>query len=291
MHSTVQTGLYTQNIFGYNYNFYHPPGSTKSHNPYPPAPHNYHPHKNLPPVCHYHCEIDEHGQLNNITGSAKKLNEGLVLDTCKNPLCSSNSNINNLNNNNNNNRNNKSESRLGTLMRKFKYFWHCTKPCGILAFVFGFLLLLASISGFLFLQVELLCEKAQTCYNATLKVLSVAFLVISIVICFFGFVIVIYTKRDQQAGVIVASTKHLDYLDSKLQERRHISSSQLNLTNKNLGALANNLSQPLVRSTSYLTINKQTVDELSVKQPLLKSKSLITLNKSKSASTSKLNEN
>ena len=138
MHSTVQTGSYTQNIFGFEYNFYYPRGNSKCHNnlvKFPPPPHKYHPKPHLPPVNHYHCEVNEHGKLNaidKITGSNRKLNEGN--DPCHNPLCSS---MTNMNNNINYDKNN---SRLSTLMRKFKHFWQCTKPCGVLTLVFGFLL-------------------------------------------------------------------------------------------------------------------------------------------------------
>jgi hypothetical protein len=291
MHSTVQTGSYTQNIFGFEHNFYHPRGnnakSQSNFAKFPPPPHNYHPKHHLPPVNHYHCEVNEHGKLNPIdklTGSNRKLNEGH--DQCKNPLCISITNMNN------NIENDKYDSRLGTLLSKFKYFWQCTKPCGILALVFGFLLLSGSIIGFLYLHVDLLCEKAQTCFNATLRVLSIAFLVISIVIMFFGFVIIIYSKRDPKATVLVASTKQFDNLDISLMKpihhQRQISASQLNLSNNkvNLSVSSRNIPQMFGRSNSYLTITIPSTDGALANKPLLKS----TLNKSKSASTSRLNE-
>ena len=48
MHSTVQTGLYTPNIFGYDYNYHNhppPPNAFTNHHHHPPRPLSYNPNK------------------------------------------------------------------------------------------------------------------------------------------------------------------------------------------------------------------------------------------------------
>ena len=289
MHSTVQTGLYTQNIFGFDYNFYHPPGSSKPHNPYPPPPINYHPHKHSSTSSshnHHHCEINEQksecskfnsaDDMRTTPRSNRKIEAGEHDTACKNPLCNSVNILNSTNNINNN------QTFLTTLRRKYKYFCQCKKPCGMLSVILGFLLLSGSICGLLFLHVDSICEKAFTCYNATLKILSVTFLVISIFIIFFGFIIIIYSKRDRNAQIIITSTKHMDNLglsSSKLQ----ISASQVNLAPKKHVTSSKNLPQTFNRSSSYLTIATPAVN-----QPLFKSTSLMALNKTKYLSTNGL---
>jgi hypothetical protein len=281
MHSTVQTGLYTQNIFGYDYNFYHPPGNANIYNPFPPAPHNYH-HKH---TTHHQCE-----EINDDMKTPRQIRKGdfskTEMSICTNPLCIQN------NNNNKNSLNNmiSRDSRINTLRRKFKYFWQCTKPCGILTVIFGLLLLSASICGFIFLQVESICEKAQTCLNATIKVCSVSFLVLSIVTIFFGFIIIIYSKRDRHANIIVASTKNLDDLNNLnntqlKQQQKQLNVSQVNLkvTHKGLSVSSRNL--PLMFDSS-------TMDKVvNANQPLLKSASLTALNTSVLLGNKKLNVN
>ena len=66
------------------------------------------------------------------------------------------------------------------------------------------------MAGFFLLFETTLCEWAQTCLNPLLKVLSVSCLILGIVLVFVGFVIVIYTKRDDNTQVIISKGKRLN---------------------------------------------------------------------------------
>jgi hypothetical protein len=77
--------------------------------------------------------------------------------------------------------------------------------------------------GFLFLFENQLCVKTQTCSNALLKVCSVCCLVIGILSNFFGIVIIIYTKRDDNTQVVILTkSKHIDKADlEQIDHQQH----------------------------------------------------------------------
>ena len=110
-----------------------------------------------------------------------------------------------------------------TSMQKFKEFWQCTKPCGVLTFALGITLVLASVAGFLFTFEASVCERVETCYNPLLSISTISALVIGIVVILVGLIIVIYTKKDENASVIVTSSKHMQ---STLGSKSHSKQSQ-----------------------------------------------------------------
>jgi hypothetical protein len=95
------------------------------------------------------------------------------------------------------------------LQNGFNKFWECTKPCGVLTVFISFIFILSSMIGFFFLFEQTLCGWAHTCFNSLLKISSVIFLILGLVFGFIGFVIVIYTKKDDNTQVLIAKGKHL----------------------------------------------------------------------------------
>ena len=108
-----------------------------------------------------------------------------------------------------------------SLAREFKEFWSCSKPCGILAIVFGGCLFLSSIFGFVFFSeifVEKnLCSLVHVCSSSLLRVCMVSAFVIGSFLAFIGVIIVIYIKKDSTASVIVLSSKYLENYEEKKQ--------------------------------------------------------------------------
>jgi hypothetical protein len=106
------------------------------------------------------------------------------------------------------------QSRCEKFMQKFKSFWECSKPCGILTLILGVLSIIASVSCFLIVYGTNYCqdtdieESLQKCSTPIIRLFAIVFLVISIFILFIGTVIVIYSKRDRNATIIVTSSPH-----------------------------------------------------------------------------------
>jgi uncharacterized membrane-anchored protein YhcB (DUF1043 family) len=115
------------------------------------------------------------------------------------------------------------QTPLSNIKTEIKNFWSCSIPCGILTLTLGVLLVISSFAGFLLLFEESLCNMALTCSNPMIKLASVTFLVIGVVLAFFGFVIVIYTKKDRDAEIIITTEKRLDKikLDVEKQQSEH----------------------------------------------------------------------
>lgn len=119
---------------------------------------------------------------------------------------------------------------------KFKAFWRCTKPCGILTLVFGILLLGLSLFGFYFLFDTNLCKLAHVCENGILQISSVSFLVIGIVVVIIGLVIAIYSNKDHTTQVIIATGKHFENLslsDNNNNNNTNLNTNQRQFTHNN----------------------------------------------------------
>jgi len=299
MHSTVQTGLYTPNIFNYEYNNYHPNPSahTNTCHHFPPPPVSlHHPHNHCanpsPGHLHKHKKTHEHGGCSSVYASLLAINtDDSHADnktTLKPALSATNLNktsaylslsSNNLNLDKTNKKVPKSSTfdgqlsksnsahainmtglidkpmvhhhsqllnasashlaesqiirkptSLSNLKTEIKNFWSCSIPCGILTLILSVLLILSSFIGFLLLFEESLCNMALTCSNPLIKLASVSFLVIGVVLAFFGFVIVIYTKKDRDADIIITTEKRLDkiQLDVQKQQNEHHKKSARN---------------------------------------------------------------
>lgn len=261
MHSTVQTGLFTPNIFNYGYNFHRPNSEVShTHQEYPPPPpsfqhHHYKKsHQNITglslskthlntikkpdtkPLTKSSLDINLMGlqandlkQNRKLTLSASNIpylfsSHSNLADSAQkdraNSLVSTNkinlkSNLNDMKKLSMSSQINKSISVTSNLRIDYKLqngfnkFWECTKPCGILTVFVSFFLLLSSMIGFFLLFEKSICEWAQTCFNSLLKICSVICLVIGLVFGFVGFIIVIYTKKDDNTQVLIAKGKHL----------------------------------------------------------------------------------
>jgi hypothetical protein len=96
-----------------------------------------------------------------------------------------------------------------TIGERMQEFLECSKPCGFLTAVLGCLLLVGSFVCFFLLLEKNLCLIAQTCENQLVKISAVMALVFGIVFAFIGFVIVIYSKKDINAKVIITSAKNI----------------------------------------------------------------------------------
>jgi hypothetical protein len=302
MHSTVQTGIYTPNIYDqhhnhyYNYNNHHAhqgraasPG--RQHNPFCHPPRLHHHHHNQHPAnsnrhiansysnninqhklsVHGACsstnisltalDSDPNGpkltsrlnlsttNLNNIYSSQKNLDiiGGREKPGAINPklnyqshkkasivsadpmlLSSVNNSILNMNQELNTNYNeqyrNGSMSNYSftnnrrntlTLGEKIRWFFDCSKPCGFLTLVLGIFLLLLSVICFLFLFHDSLCAMAETCDHPLVKMGAVCALVIGVVFVFLGLVIVVYSKKDINAKVIITSARNIGRIARK----------------------------------------------------------------------------
>ncbi len=97
-------------------------------------------------------------------------------------------------------------------MSRFRSFWECTKPCGILTLVFGIVLVSLSILGFILLFDNNLCQSLETCQNGLIQIGSVSNLVIGVVVTLIGIVIIIYSKKDSKTKVIIATGKRFEHL-------------------------------------------------------------------------------
>lgn len=345
MHSTVQTGLYTPNIFNYEYNNYHPNPSaiTNTCHHFPPPPVSlHHPHNHC--ANHGHLQKQkkshEHGGCSSVYASLLAINtDDSHADNktkLKTALSATNLNktsaylslsSNNLNLDNSNKRVPKSstfdgqlsksnsahainmtglvdkpmihhqsqllnasashlggsqiirkQTSLSNLKNEIKNFWSCSIPCGIMTLTLGVLLIVSSFVGFLLLFEESLCNMALTCSNPMIKLASVTFLVIGVVLAFFGFVIVIYTKKDRDADIIITTEKRLDkiQLDVQKQQSEHKKCAR-NCVDGTICASKLELSHS--RSGEFRKINENFVDtklnnthnEESSSIPLLKS--------------------
>ena len=88
---------------------------------------------------------------------------------------------------------------------KLKQFAECSKPCGVLTLVLGVLLMLLFVAGFVFIFNKRACSYTDTCSDPLLKTISTTNLVVGILFTLLGVVIVIYSKVDQTANVIITT--------------------------------------------------------------------------------------
>jgi hypothetical protein len=96
-----------------------------------------------------------------------------------------------------------------TVGEKVQEFLECSVPCGFVTAVLGCILLIASCVCFLLFYESNLCSMAHTCENQLVKISAVMALVFGIVFAFIGFVIVVYSKKDMSADVIITSAKNI----------------------------------------------------------------------------------
>jgi hypothetical protein len=167
-------------------------------------------------------QLYEKPKLNASNHSNLNTNNNLLLANLNNLSASTCSQINN---NSNSTRASTTNLRIAYKPQNVfkKNFWECTKPCGILTVAIGTILIVSSMIGFLFLFENQLCAKTQTCSNALLKVCSLCCLVIGILSNFFGIVIIIYTKRDDNTQVVILTkSKHIDKADlEQIDHQQH----------------------------------------------------------------------
>ena len=109
-----------------------------------------------------------------------------------------------------NSKSTKNYYKINNRLSRFKSFWECTKPCGVLTCVFGLVLLMLSCFGFYLLFNNEICSNLNMCSNGLLQISSVSNLVIGVVLTLIGIVIVVYSKKDTQ--VIIATGKHFENL-------------------------------------------------------------------------------
>ena len=106
-------------------------------------------------------------------------------------------------------------------------FWQCTKPCGILTIFIGVLLLICSVFGFILFLEQNICSSFKTCSSPLVKILTITSLVIGIVLTFLGSVIVIYVKKDKYADIIITSSKHISIDQSEIKKKQEIKNTNL----------------------------------------------------------------
>lgn len=343
MHSTVQTGLYTPNIFNCDHNYHHPNSfNTYRHN----LPNHQHHHFQIHQPHHHNHQrnnnknssnnkLNSHGSssanvsmlaINLIDGSTNdflkqtdfhkrsKLNlsssniaklppfvfssnrnlnaqDKITIDTYrKTSICSSSSgpaqisvpmntspNISGslIVENNYVSLNDKLQVKTSDSTNRFNKkkrlnsFWDCSKPCGLLTTILGVALVLIGLIGLLLLFESNLCNLAQTCSNALLKVCSVCGLVIGIVLIFLGLVIVVYTKKDGNTKVIITSAKNFDKIfNSKNQNHQDSKNNNyLNVNKRNISLSINQLSK--LTSSNETKIDNFKGQKLNSSVPLL----------------------
>lgn len=249
MHSTVQTGLFTPNIYNCEHNMYSPNGGHNRANQYHLPPHHHH----LNYQRSHAKDASVHSSLlgiNVLHGShTEGLNKPDSHPSSKNNLSASNitfSSNRNLSSESNLKRHqssvsissvtkmkNSSEQNVDTGPDEKKNFFDYTKPCGFLTLVLGSVLLVLSLVFFVLVLSKRVCKMADTCANAVVILGAVSFLVIGIVMIFFGLVIVVYSKRDTQTKVIVARASQFD----GMANREH---SESNKNHASLPLLSNN---------------------------------------------------
>jgi hypothetical protein len=164
-----------------------------------------------------------------------------------------------------------------SLFKKFKQFWQCTRPCGILTIFLGICLIISSVFGFLVLFHDDLCTKFHTCYNGMLKVGTVSALVIGIFVTFIGFIIAIYTKKDEQAKIIIASGRNLDAIDYGQIQKLINNNTVQNGVNS-----SNKPQQP--NQTNLLQNSNNNINNINPKQPKLVSSNVKDVDETKSPS-------
>ena len=251
MHSTVQTGLFTPNIYNCEHNM-HNLHSHNRNNQYHVPPHHHHLnnqrthakdaslHSSLLGINVLHSShaegLNKHDNsrnnlsASNITFSSNK-NLSYDLNPKQNESSLSSSSINKLSVRNSNEDNNRlSHHSVENIVEK-ENFWNYTKPCGFLTLVAGFMLLVSSLVCFVLVSSKYVCRLAFTCSNAMVILGAVSCLVIGIVMIFFGVVIVIYSKKDSQAKVIFARASEFDRKVNKVYHKANKNNGSLPLLN------------------------------------------------------------
>lgn len=236
MHSTVQTGLFTPNIYNCDHNMYSPNGHSRSSNQqHHLPPHHHHlnyqrghakdasVHSSLLGINVLHGSHSEGLNKNNLTASNNTFSSNKNLSSESNlkrkESSISSTSINKLYVKNDENVRLSMENLSGK-----KNFWNYTKPCGFLTLCMSFVLLMFSLVCFVLVFSKYVCRIANTCSNAVVILGAVSFLVIGIVMIFFGMVIVIYSKKDSQAKVIVTRASQLD----RMANKEHVETNKKN---------------------------------------------------------------
>ncbi|CAF0933592.1 unnamed protein product [Brachionus calyciflorus] len=227
MHSTVQTGLFTPNIYNCEHNLFHHPSPNHSRNgQYHLPPHHHHFNHQR-----HHRDVSVHSSLLgiNLINDGDGLNKGDSRKGSKLNLSASNlthSSSKNLEVNSEMQRKESTVSSSSTnklsvrnlnqskisinKSLKSKNFWDCSKPCGVLTLVVAFCLLIVSCLSFAIVLVKNICNYLNLCSNALVTLSAISCLVIGLVLIFIGLVIIIYTKKDFNAKVIRTTARNFD---------------------------------------------------------------------------------
>lgn len=253
MHSTVQTGLFTPNIYNCEHNMYNPHTNNRNNQYHmPPHHHQLNNHRTHVKNASVHSSLlginvlqSSHGEglnkhqnsrnnllASNITFSSHK-NLSCDLNVKHNESSVSSSSINKLSVRNLNENNSRFSHHSIENMKEKKNFWNYTKPCGFLTLLFSFVLLLLSLVCFIIVSSKYVCRLANACSNALVILGAVSFLVIGIVMIFFGAVIVIYSKKDSQTKVIFAKVHEFDREINKVYHETNKKNGSLPLLNNN----------------------------------------------------------
>jgi hypothetical protein len=162
-----------------------------------------------------------------------------------------------------------SYQRKLTLGDRVQIFLECSKPCGYLTAVVGCMLLVTSVASFVLVYEKSLCQVTDMCDNQLMKISAVMALVFGIVFAFIGFVIVVYSKKDINAKVIITSAKQIGRIGKKELDTNGNLEAKLEKELSNLSGV----SAPLKSNVS--NVNKQRNDRENQKlsDPLLNQQS------------------